>query len=503
MATSEKALHLILTALVCSVGPACSEDRPVSLYSLTPENGEARSGVEVVIEGRGFIEGAFVLFGDREAASVEVLSSGEIAALTPVLVAGTYDVTVRNPDGTGDTLVDGYEALALDLRFSEVPSHYFPDLSGLPVTDAAVGDFDGDGDADILLALSGEESRILDNNGFGKFEDTSLPDSDVENPLPPWNADTRAVAVADFDQDGDLDIFACNGSDEPDLLLAGDGRGAFEDASDAALPSEALTCTLAVAGLVTDDARPDLVVVVQDAAGEGPAEIRLLENMGKARPSDETVEFEYGDAAAVDVTGETLSSIALADADGDGLLDMIVSSTSSESGAFLRLYLGRVSSTPDSGSGFEFVEAGRGMLTPPVDPVAHVLVLDADRNGAPDLMAASSTGQDRLFVNDGAGHFFDAYFTAMPVDRASGRCAAAADMNLDGLVDIVTANFEGQNRLYVNRGDGSFADVTPALPIVSDKTARLLLLDAEMDGDMDVAFLNVGGDRSKLYISVE
>jgi len=264
-----------------------------------------------------------------------------------------------------------------------------------------------------------------------------------------------------------------------------------------------MTCTLALAGLVNDDERPDLIVVVQDAAGEGPVEVRLLENMGRARPSSETVDFEYSETAAVDLTGETVSSIALSDMDGDGLQDMIVSATASASGAFLRLFLGREISAPDSGSGFAFVEAGRGMLTSPVEPVAHALVMDADGNGAPDVLAVSSTGQDRLLVNDGAGHFFDAYFTAMPVDRAKGRSAVTADMDLDGLPDIVTANYEGQNRLYVNRGDGSYADVTPALPILSDKTIKLVLLDAEMDGDMDVAFFNVGGDESKLYISVE
>jgi hypothetical protein len=484
----------------------CEPPEGPAIRSIDPGSGPA-SGADVTLRGSGFFEGDAVLFGEIEAASAETVSSSEIRVRTPRLAAGVYDVTVKSTDGKTDTLEDGFEALRIEPAFSETPAHYMPDLSDLSITDGAAADFDLDGDTDILVAVSGDASRILTNSGLGKFTDTCPADpEEPDNPLPGWNGDTRAVAVADYDDDGDADIYVCNGSEEADQFFVNDGEGLFEDMGDAALTSAALTCSAALAHDVNGDGKTDVILVVREAEGTEPPQPRLavLFNLGRPRPTDRTVKLaEEEDLDLPSISGE-VSSIAMADVEGDGDDDMILSFAASEGGVFLELLLSNAAvAGPDAPEDIVFSTAGPGMLPSPPDAAGWVIVLDAEKDGDADVIALGAVGQDRLLLNDGTGHFFDATFSAMPVDRAAGKHAAVADLDLDGLPDLVTANYDGQNRLYINRGDGTFADKTPALPIVSDPTVRTLLLDAESDGDIDIVFLSDPGAPPTLYVSVD
>jgi hypothetical protein len=484
----------------------CEPSEGPVIRSIDPGSGPA-TGADVTLRGSGFFEGDTVLFGEIEAASVETVSSSEMQVRTPRLAAGVHDVIVRSSDGKTDTLEDGFEALKVEPAFSETPAHYMPDLSDLSITDGAAADFDLDGDTDILVAVSGAASRILTNSGLGKFTDTCPADpDDADNPLPGWNGDTRAVAAADYDDDGDADIYVCNGTEEKDRFFVNDGEGVFEDMGDTALPAAALTCSAALAHDVNGDGKTDVILVVWEAEDPSPPQPRLavLFNLGRPRPTDRTVKLAEDEGLTLPSISGEVSSIAMADVEGDGDDDMILSYAASEGGVFLELLLSNaVAAGPDSPEDIVFLKAGPGMLPSPPDAAGWVLVLDAEKDGDTDVIALGAEGQDKLLTNDGTGHFFDATFSAMPVDRASGRHAAVADLDLDGFPDLVTANYNGQNRLYINRGDGTFADKTPALPIVSDPTVRTLLLDAESDGDFDIVFLSDLGAPSTLYVSVQ
>ena len=75
-----------------------------------------------------------------------------------------------------------------------------PGLSGRAVANSvATGDFDADGDLDIVLSRArGLDDLVLFNDGSGAFSSVPLPDSQGESMTP---------TVADFDNDGDLDLF--------------------------------------------------------------------------------------------------------------------------------------------------------------------------------------------------------------------------------------------------------------------------------------------------------
>jgi len=204
---------------------------------------------------------------------------------------------------------------------------------------------------------------------------------------------------------------------------------------------------------------------------------------------------------------DSMSSIADLDADGDGDRDLVLSSLDSAEARYLRLLTNRgdPNASPATATAeVHFTTSDTPSLPQVPDPVAHVLAMDIDADGAEDLLAVAQGGQDRLLLNDGSGHFFDDSFVAMPVDWSDGMSAASADLDLDGLHDLVIANWGAVNRLYVNDGDGGYDDQTPDMPLYDRHTSHVLLFDADGDGDRDVFELNNGeGEAPGLFVSVE
>ena len=129
-----------------------------------------------------------------------------------------------------------------------------------------------------------------------------------------------------------------------------------------------------------------------------------------------------------------------------------------------------------------------------------VAVLDCDADGWPDLYftqgcrwppkAGQTEHWDRLYRNRGDGSFEDVTErTGIAEDRYS-QGVAAGDFNNDGFADLYVANI-GVNRLYVNQGDGTFRDVSDAAGIEGEAwTTSCLLADLNGDGLPDIYDVN-------------
>jgi hypothetical protein len=107
--------------------------------------------------------------------------------------------------------------------FTEVPGAFF--ATNAVTFGVAVGDIDGDGDVDAVFGLNwatglARTLRLFVNDGSGTFtEDLAR--------FPGLDDYCSAVALADFDADGDLDLAR---SSNPALLLLNDGHGFFTQA---------------------------------------------------------------------------------------------------------------------------------------------------------------------------------------------------------------------------------------------------------------------------------
>ncbi len=311
---------------------------------------------------------------------------------------------------------------------------------------SAVGDFNGDGRADLLYVghgtdtppFPGEQSKLLIQTPDGRLADES------GTRLPQRSAFTHNVAAADIDGDGDLDIYMANvnGGVIGPRFYINNGAGVFTESTDR-LPPDIANRTggrVFTASLLVDvnaDNRPDLIV-----GGENNAPNELLLNNGSGtfvRSAAFTLPAKVG--------GPDWSTVALATADfnGDGAPDVLLGTTGGSelladgrtiNGygiAGLQLLLNRGDGTfhdATSTAGFTWSANERW--------VVWTRIADLDGDGRPDVLAqvrlANGTAA-RVFLNRGAGRFVDAT-AAYGVTR--GSYFLPADFDRDGRTDIVS-----------------------------------------------------------------
>jgi hypothetical protein len=246
------------------------------------------------------------------------------------------------------------------------------------------------------------------------------------------------------------------------------------------------------------------VELLHEAGGPSTGSI-LVDDLQLVGPDEQVqlvADFEL--TAPVHAWSDTLTALRIADLDQDGALDVILTASQSGTGEHLRVLLGHAAAEPagDTAQTLSFADLDLGGLAFWEEGVSWAVPMDPDHNGDLDLCLITPA-QDRLLLGDGTGHLFDDTAAALPVDWVLGRHAAAADLDLDGRADLVVANDGEANRIYTGTADGRFADRTPALGLAREATTRVLLFDADGDGDLDILVINRTGPRLVLYASVK
>jgi hypothetical protein len=325
----------------------------------------------------------------------------------------------------------------------------------------SMGDLDGDGDLDIVLA-KGRHTPILDrvllNDGKGGF---------TASDLGPVADRTYTAALADIDGDGDLDVLTSNDTPDKKLVYVNDGKGTFTIAGTWGAPQWS-TRNAALADL-NGDGRVDVVA----ANRPGPSFVCL--NDGKGRFATDCIA----------IPAESATSIVPADFDKDGFIDLAVPS---RDGGQSRIYFN------DGKAGFT-----RTAAFGPPDAVARVgAAADFDGNGTIDLAVGDERAASLVvYMNDGKGRLTPGFKTADP--KKTPYAMSSGDLNNDGRPDIVFGYTRGPHSVFFNDGTGQrFTQV--AFGDAKGSAYGFALGDINRDKFLDIALARSGAPNV-LYLS--
>jgi hypothetical protein len=214
--------------------------------------------------------------------------------------------------------------------------------------------------------------------------------------------------------------------------------------------------------------------------------VKLYGNDGRGR---------FTDLSATHLPALPAGSLAAADVDGDGDVDLVVGSV----GALDSLLL-------NDGTG-RFVDAP-GRLPQPGGGPATLRFADVDKDGDADLFLGYadypiSLFRVRLYLNDGTGRFTDASATHVPSGSMIALALATGDLDADGDLDLlVGCSGSGQrHRVLINDGSGRFSDETAVrLPDAMATSFSVALVDVDQDGDLDL-FASTATSTLVLYLN--
>ena len=293
-----------------------------------------------------------------------------------------------------------------------------------------------------------------------------------------------SAAWGDFNNDGWLDLVVGNQSLEgaKNLLYRNNGDGTFSPATNNPIATDLAHSSHAAAWADFDnDGWLDLVVANLDSNQPNA----FYRNLGGT---------EFTRASAADIgslaTDRSISvSVAWADYDSDGLLDLFVAN-----GALLENQ--RDALYHNDGNG-QFTRISSHAITTPIRRSTQGTWSDFDNDGDPDLLVTHSGDQgNTLFRNEGLGQFTDVSAASGLTARSDSVGAAWGDFDNDGDLDLLITNLRlggpnTRNLFYRNKGDGTFEPITTGeIAEDSGHFFTCAWIDYDNDGWLDL-FLTV------------
>lgn len=309
----------------------------------------------------------------------------------------------------------------------------------------APGDFDGDGDVDLLLYIGYQLRLLVNQRGAKGVQDGEFSRDEAVGPRTP--AQFGSLLAGDLDGDGKPEgvVLGCCGrlftlgddDDSPNYSQVWRYTGDADSASGQTTPLAALNGLTIGAGALGDldgDADLDLfagIMAPPQGRNTDPAD-RVLFNDGAGSFADSGQRLGQTDSSAV----------ALGDLEGDGDLDALVGH---DGGAVVWLNQGGA----QGGAAGTFIAAARTMAG---GPVTALFLSDFDGDVDLDALTAGRHTAT-IWWNDGQGAFSR---SGQDFRLTKRHALAVGDFDGDGLPDILAANHTDDVRLWLNQGQGAF-----------------------------------------------
>ena len=345
-------------------------------------------------------------------------------------------------------------------------------------------------------------SRIADS-GLNRLFGGLLP------PLSSARFFSGGVAAADYDADGDVDLYVVGGVSDPNHLYQNQGDGTFiEVAATVGLDVTQVGSGPAF-GDIDGDGDLDLFV---GAAEDTP--VYLFENRLAAQGTFVDITF----ASGITLMAPNTVSATWFDYDGDGYLDLFLAHWGAKrqtgddtetvwrnngDGSF-------TNTSMETGIAAGLMEKGSSRVCKGEDCATSVTdwsftpnFSDIDGDGDGDLLMAADYGTSQVLVNNGDATFTRVTDRDVIIDQ-EGMGASVGDYDNDGDMDwFVTSIYNldvdaGEsfgNRLYRNHGSAVFEDVTLAVGVDNGEWGwASCAADFDNDGHLDIFHVNGWND---------
>ena len=375
-----------------------------------------------------------------------------VLMLLPVLLAGGACAGIAGAQATSEFTNSG-QALGDSWSFT-----------------LALGDLDGDGDLDAMVANDYQPNTVWTNNGNGTFANSGQTLGDRRS---------RSVALGDLDGDGDLDAMVANDYTQPNTVWTNDGSGTFTNSGQALGNSDSYTVAL---GDLDGDGDLDAMV----ANFYQPNTVWTNDGSGTFTNSGQAV----GSAA------DNSHSVALGDLDGDGDLDAMIGN-----------YNMRPNTVWTNDGNGTFTNSGQTLG----DSNSRSVALgDLDGDGDLDAMVANyeQPSEDYFWIidpqpntvwtNDGNGTFSN---SGQALGNSFSMSVALGDLDSDGDLDAMVANgsYDGPqpNTVWTNDGSGTFTNSGQALG--NSFSNSVALGDLDSDGDIDAMIGNYSSQPNRVW----
>lgn len=172
----------------------------------------------------------------------------------------------------------------------------------------------------------------------------------------------------------------------------------------------------------------------------------------------------------------------------ENIIESTALTTSQPGSSFVQLSPG------DSGIDFENEVNQKELILSQVATHSGLASGDIDADGDLDIYLVGVNSGNKLYRNDGSFKFTDITGESdagLDGGEKLGACAAFADLNGDGHLDIYVGNSDAGNDLYLGDGTGRFSDASAESGANDPRaTTSTALFDADEDGDLDIYVCN-------------